>query len=282
MIKQSMYIVTFCILFIGAGCVNNPNTTTNQQQTPQLTDLQQAYVHCLEQGFKTSLNFDEDEGRLKLLCVFDEQESCDAISFFEETCSPTKKVRIAEHHEEGHPLDTLEEEETDENSIYSCGKHIDPVCGVDTFTYANACVAESQKIDIYHNGACEDVQQLLEADDATEPIPEKKSKTRNTKQKNNTSSNSLNTKETSSEEESTDSDMLWIDTLIAFAKKETSQSPVSIQSCPIGGKTFYHKKGDMSVLYTDSGDVACFPNNDLKNFCPKELKTTSCTTIWKK
>lgn len=266
--------MSFCIviLFMGAGCVSKDNSENNtpQEEKPVLTELQAAYAHCLEQGYKASLSFDTEEGRLKLLCVFTEQASCDAVDFLKETCRPIKKPRIAQTDD----VILLEDIENAENTSYSCDNTILPVCGTDGFTYTNTCIAEAQKVTIFHDGACKDVAELLEADDPTEPQTDTK-KTNSTKNTNNTKNENTSIV---SESGSTE----WLETIKQFASKESSTTPVRIEKCTLQGKNVYKKTGDVEILYNTAGTLLCFPNKDPNGVCPAQLSTAACATIWTK
>ncbi|NCO05019.1 MAG: hypothetical protein GW939_02630, partial [Candidatus Magasanikbacteria bacterium] len=171
-------------------------------------------------------------------------------------------------------IKTIDDIENEISSTKACEQTVAPVCGLDGFTYTNQCIAESQRVQINHDGACKDVQQLLDAD-----IPSPPPKT------DTTATNTSNTK-TDVIASGKPLDLSWLEHVKRFAKKEQSIIPVTIQECRIGGKYLYYKTGDFSVLYDHESELVCFPNNDLGDFCPsyftKDNIIKGCTTIWQK
>ncbi|MBT3418877.1 MAG: hypothetical protein HN726_00780 [Candidatus Magasanikbacteria bacterium] len=261
MFRRILFYFFLCLpLLVFTGCGDAPieeNITSPPTTTPRhvATDGQQAFLHCLQQGYSPELRFDVQKNNTILFCVFGPTSACYADAFFQDTCTPTSTQAF------DFPTDGFQEEG---------GECSDPsfVCGEDGYTYANGCIAELQKVRIIHTGACiGDTSDTVTTSTPSSP--------------NDPSTPFLSPAE----------DEEWLDTLTGFRETESDNAGAIVEECRYGqGIVYFSSQKDcptcFSTLYNSRGETLCHPSNDFSNECPSYFsaatRSRACSTLWEK
>ncbi|MFH1287022.1 MAG: Kazal-type serine protease inhibitor [Candidatus Magasanikbacteria bacterium] len=269
------------LLLLGVGCSSGrtpsavetvpPVTTTTQEviiRKPPSTDpVDEALDLCEAQGYTIVFRFDEIKKSNDIYCAFSETSGCHILDFYTGRCNVSTTISFSTGTEE------LE-------NLRTCGPSEHPVCGADGHTYINVCIANIQKIEIIHDGACspEETEQLLAVGTQAPIVKEGFPTTISSGEPRSSGAGSAAGTVTTA-------NTLWLNTLANLLSQTEN---TSIEKCAFGEKIHYYQEEGcpncFSTLYNDSGAVICFPHNNLDNSCPNYFNKdyrSACTQIWK-
>ncbi|MBT4153773.1 MAG: hypothetical protein HOE53_03930 [Candidatus Magasanikbacteria bacterium] len=286
--KYLKYTALFAslLLVFGFGCSSKTPAETRVAQNDDIvssTPMQEAYLFCTTQGYSVHIERSAESLSGHVYCQFDEARSCPAFEFLSGDCD-------VENADGQLPAETAAIIDESDLSISTgprfCPSVAEPVCGEDSRTYVNDCVAELQGVEIIHEGACENPVILDDPASETDASGRKRRTVRSTNTSRKTSSGSSSSGSTS---QSTDREVTpespdWIDSLIALLRADASLSTASIDSCKAGSRTYYLQRGNFSALYDTRGQVICYPGRDVHDTCPESYRDGEfrCQEIWKK
>lgn len=257
--------LSFAILLLGAGCGSSETATPTDEQTPTTTEtvvqrqpvdsepVEEALDFCENQGHAVTFVFDQTTKANRMYCAFEENVGCDVLDYYGGRCAPSTAVTIE--------LPIVAH-------VSFCPNTEEPVCGEDVRTYTNQCIANAQGVRAMHDGPCTEADRAV----ATTPAPS-----------DSESGGTTNDTPPPTGPDGT-ANTAWLNPLVNLLSKNAD---ARIEKCSLGGETLYYQEEHcpdcFSTLYRESGDILCFPHNDLTDDCPAGFdrdSRTSCQTIW--
>lgn len=260
--KKLFLLIISAILFIGAGCTlsNNQNlnntslTSTNTVQSINKakikTPQERSYDFCEANGNQVIIRFNKDTQASQTFCRFSDTTECDALEYMAGRCGPGKGSKI-------YPKDTT--------PLSDCPTEQKVVCGDNGKSYGNSCLAEKEKAQVVHEGACTEEERLAKVPVTTPQV--------NTPTGNGTAP--VITKDKPD----------WLNIAISFITSVPARNPRAfMDKCLVNNSTVYFVKNDDAILYNENGEAICYPNNDINNSCPgtfdANFRKQNCIRIW--
>lgn len=277
--KIFLSIAVLGLIVLAAGCGNDNKNLDDktaesvveeaQVQTvkrmPVSKDLaDNSYDYCEARGHEVIIRYDEELEKSRVFCRFSDTTECDASDFMAGRCAPGSGAQAYDA-------------EKAEDELVVCTQNYDPVCGKNGLTYSNECMAKINKVELDYTGVCLETQQ-----DVTKTV---KVEGESTTKKSSKSSS----KSTTQEDEPENISMEWLDLVTDMIQTEPIKSPRSyIDKCSYGGDVVFFQSDGCSdcysILYSEFGEVLCYPSNDLNNSCPAYFDASNryrnCTRFW--
>ena len=256
-------------LLVGAGCAKK-NVDTNVPDDTVMTLEQQAYLFCTNHGYTIKIVQNEDLST-SIYCNKGDTLPCLAIDFLQDACEEEKAVSFFGE-------DLIEEKE-----LAVCSTIAKPICGTDNRTYANTCIAKQLNVATKHEGPCD--YQINTPITPTESLefdtrPKRKSRSTRTRQPSKTTKQKDSSKTTGSTqpEPSEPTTPGWLTTSLSLFDSD-SKKTVRAYYCPKNGTSYYlvdeHCTECLKSLYSENGNLVCYPSHDFDNSCPSDFLTPS-------
>jgi len=255
-LKKYLLIIVLALVFLGAGCstpdkpvaVTNTSTIKTVIKNPTPSEPKNpAYDYCENQGFEIIVRFNKDTSTSEAFCRFADTTECPADDYYLAKCAPGKGAEV-----------TRTATQTEDYQV--CSQEYQPVCGANGMTFTNACVAKTQEIKVAYTGECQE-----KIADKVTTAPSKTITQPNNKIPD------------------------WLTLTISLLKNEARQTPPAyVAKCGFGDKIVYFESSGCpncaTILYSSTGSVLCYPDNDYNNSCPsyfsKKSVSTNCVKIW--
>ena len=276
---KKYFLLLSSVLILGIGCatqaptipVKDPEPVDVQKQPAIIDPLEAVYKFCENNGNNIVLQFDEPTKVSRAFCVFSNNTQCDAIEYMKGNCGPQNGAKIFAN--TGNDVTALLRTCTSEDLV---------VCGSDGRNYANRCVAELQHIVVKHENICTKEEQ-------TETILTEETNTVTIKNTPAFSGDTPTTSGPASPSTVVSEQGDWLTLLYQMILTRGKQTPRAfVEECKADGEIMYYYQDGcadcFSVLYDKEGQIACFPNNDITENCPKFIKEkrgSVCKQIWK-
>lgn len=286
---KRLIFLAVVFLLIGAGCTDATSTTPTATTTPSTQTtikkkpntgetLDAAYAFCEKHDYTIAVQFDQASKSTKSYCLFPNKTACDVIAFMNGACAQGKGA-LAFAQTKNTADELLQ-------NIRTCKDDSPPVCGANGKNYANVCIADIHHVSILHEGLCTpDEQAKFALSVPTVPgaptTPGSPSPTPDAPTLP-ISTNKLDV--------ATQQNAAWLALLIDFSEAAGKKNPPAFtEKCTYDTDTvYYHSDGCptcFSVLYSNQGNVLCYPNNDMNKNCPAYFnvknRKNNCTVIWK-
>ncbi|PIR75266.1 MAG: hypothetical protein CO030_00220 [Candidatus Magasanikbacteria bacterium CG_4_9_14_0_2_um_filter_42_11] len=277
---KKLLILSTMLVILGVGCGNATSDTTTSTDTSSTTHdvikkpggvepLDYAIEACQNNGYEIILRYNADTKNTETFCQFTGGYACEAISYITGTCTTTSTNRAY-----------LVTTDGMQQNIRTCGSEEVPVCGVDSITYVNSCIAGLQRVQVKHTGVCTKEEQEAAAGTTNAGGT--------TSAGSSGSSASQGSSGTGTATAPTNVNTAWLGHLSAIAagKNSGSKGPVKEECVYDTTRVYYMVESCpncFSTLYNTNGDVICHPHNDIANECPsyfnKDSRSGNCKRI---
>jgi putative hemolysin len=275
---KRLFFLLIPLLLIGAGCGGNAQeqtTNTNADVAQKIVvkkpagagTIDYAITACESRGYAAVLKYNKETKETDIFCQFGDGYACDALNYLMGACTTTSTNRIYIAATDGVP-----------DNLRTCTDDEEPVCGKDSVTYVNSCIAALQNAVITHKGVCteEEIKLAVESTPSTNDPSDSPS---------NTGSSGSTDSAVASPPTGTP---IWTTHLLSIAGSHINGpgAPVT-KECTYGStRVFYLVENCpecFSTLYSNDGKVICHPHNDIKNECPsyfdKNNNGTNCKKV---
>ncbi|MBT3816895.1 MAG: hypothetical protein HOE80_01635 [Candidatus Magasanikbacteria bacterium] len=280
--KSYLPLLLLSLLVIMTGCGKEEVKQTievsveDNEKVVESTLEQKSYVTCVQAGYNVSIRFNYLANRQMIYCVLEEDPEwiCPASDFLLDECGEPPEIQ-----EEDPYLTAVIQEILEERPRF-CEPIAEPICGENSRTYTNACIASQYGITVAYEGPCKPpetpsnipLSPISAGTKTPVPIYEKTPITTPPTQSNYI-----------------EKAPAWLDIPIGLLEEQQTRHQVTISRCQFGNEIYYYQKEDstyaLDMLYDDEGTVVCYPNNDFERSCPNELKKTGiagCQKVWER
>ena len=259
-------ITLFCAILVltGAGCTNTQEKIIQTEQE-EMTREQQAYVFCTNHGYTINI-VQNDDLSTSIYCDIGTEPRCLATDFLDDTCPSNKLVNF------------FGEEIKEEADVEQCSNATKPVCGTNNRTYTNNCIAKQLGMEKKHDGPCDHQANTPITNTEDLEFNARPPKKRSSSKKSTKKPTKHNQKTQVITENATEAAPDWLTTSIALFDDEAKKT----------AQSFYCKKDNtihylveenctecVTTLYTQSGNLVCYPSHDFDNSCPADFLNSS-------